>query len=183
MPILCIRHTPAPYPWYLPKAYRSSHFPLIYDPYLFHGSFLFFRWSCHPPPDPSSFSLVFTGVLCNEDIALQLAPLSLFIFFFFNLCHLHLHFNIAPSALFSITLPWPGFVFWLVIFFPFNISPFLSSVIYLILFGIPFCSLSAFSRIFSLLFFDLSHFFRYLSTSSDTTQPLSTMSQLNSINR
>ena len=54
--------------------------------------------SCHPPPRSSLFFVGLYWCLCNGDIALQLATLSLFVFFFFNLCHLH--FNIAPSALF-----------------------------------------------------------------------------------
>ena len=51
-----------------------------------------------------------------------------------NLCHLHLRFNIAQSALFSITLPWPSFYLLVNFPFSFNIFPFLSSVIYLIIF-------------------------------------------------
>ena len=96
-----------------------------------------------------------------------------------DLCHLH--FNIAPSALFLSLCS--GLVCLLVTFLFLRVFlvPFLSSVSYLVfntLLRVLFCSQSAFSRLFS--FPRFSHSFRYLSRSSDTTQPLSTQPRLNS---
>ena len=84
-------------------------------------------------------------------------------------CHLdlcHLHFNIAPSALFLSLCSGLVFVF----YYLFNT-----------LLRVLLCSLSAYSWLISLLFPGFSHSFRrfaLFSGSSDTTQPLSTTSQL-----
>ena len=108
----------------------------------------------HPPLDPSSFSLVFTGVLCNEDIALQLVPLSLVVFFFFRSVSLALALQYCKVSTFSITLLWPSFFLcWLVTFlFPRYFYVFVLCHLFNTFLRVLFCSPSAFSRLFSLLF-------------------------------
>ena len=121
--------------FFLCAFFQCAFFWSPYEPYLFHGSFLVFRWSCHPPPAPGSFIFfVGFGVLCNEDIALQLVPLSLFVFFFFRSVSLTLAPQYCTVSTFSITLLLPSlFVGWQ-LFFYLGISMFLSSIIYLILY-------------------------------------------------